>query len=126
MRKYRVKYDHGDWKAICDVCGWLYKASELKLGIGRQRGLRVCLKDWDEYHPQDDLRAVPDNPQVPWTRPEGVDVFVPDPDCTIEERQAVAGQGVAGCLIAGLDSDLADEEDGNLEIGTFVTNNSTL
>jgi len=57
----------GDWNAICDVCGFKFKASELKL---TWQGLRVCEKDWEPRHPQDFLRGVKDDPTVPYTRPD--------------------------------------------------------
>lgn len=127
MRKSNDTYVAGQYNVICDVCGWKYKSSELRPGIGRQKGLRVCAADWDEPHPQDKLRVRPDMQTVPWTRPEPTDVFVAEEDCTIEDRQGVAGQGQAGCSVAGLDSDLASEDsDRDNPTGTFYTNNSTL
>lgn len=41
--------------AICDVCGFKYRASELKL---RWDGLRVCAEDFERRHPQEFVRAV--------------------------------------------------------------------
>ena len=58
---YPVRYDSGDWKADCDVCGRTYKASKLKQ---RWDGLRVCQQDWEPRQPQDFVRGVPDNQSV--------------------------------------------------------------
>ena len=125
MRKSNDTYVAGQYNVICDVCGWKFKSSELRPGIGRQKGLRVCARDWDEPHPQDKLRVRPDNQTVPWTRPEPTDVFIEA--CTYEGMQGVAGQGVAGCAVAGLDSDLASEDsDRDLAQSTFYSNNATL
>lgn len=64
----------GDWNAICDVCGFKMKASELK---DRWDGLKVCEEDWEPRHPSDLYRA-PTTPEsiVPWTRPEQADINV--------------------------------------------------
>lgn len=43
----------GDSNAICDVCGWKYKQSQLRK---RWDGAMVCNKDWEPRHPQDDIR----------------------------------------------------------------------
>jgi len=67
------QYKHGDWNAICDRCGFKYKASELKKTWD---GLWVCKKDWEPRHPQDKIRGIPDDPSVPFTRPDPTDVFV--------------------------------------------------
>jgi hypothetical protein len=61
-----------EWNVICDVCGFKYKASQLKK---RWDGLMVCDKDWETRHPQELIRTPTEKP-VLWTRPEGVDVFV--------------------------------------------------
>lgn len=97
-------FESGDWNAICDVCGFKFKASDLKL---RWDGLRVCEIDWERRHPQELIRPLPDEPKLPWTRPEGTDVFVGlsnmSAGCTVYNSQAVAGIGIAGCMIAGRD-----------------------
>lgn len=58
-------YKSGDWKAICDSCGFEFMASELKL---RWDGFRVCPKDWETRNPQDFIRSVPEKITPPWTR----------------------------------------------------------
>lgn len=71
---YRSSYTSGDWLAICDSCGKQFKASSLRK---RWDGLMVCEGDWEERHPQDFVRGVPDNMSVPWARDEPEDTFVP-------------------------------------------------
>jgi len=66
-------YDKGDYDAICDSCGFKYKASELKL---RWDGLMVCNKDWEPRQPQDFVRAKIDIQAVVWSRPEAYDTFL--------------------------------------------------
>lgn len=56
---------------------------------------------FETRHPQDFLRVPPDNPAVPWTRPESADVFLDPVACTLEGTQGVAGIGIAGCMRAG-------------------------
>jgi len=70
-RTYAKKGDHN---AICDVCGFKKKASQLKL---RWDGLRVCKEDWEPRHPSDYYRApMGVESQVPWTRPEPNDLAI--------------------------------------------------
>lgn len=61
----------GDWNAICDVCGFKKKASELRK---RWDGLMVCEDDWETRHPSD-LYRFPTSTEsiVPWTKPESSD-----------------------------------------------------
>lgn len=103
------RYIKGDWNAICDVCGFEYKASELRL---RWDGYLVCPEDWESRHAQDFIRTVKDDQSVPWTRPEGTDTFQ-EPTCTT--REAFAGAAITGCAIAGYD--VVD-----IPTGTFNTN----
>ena len=71
---YTPRYDKGNWKADCDVCGRTYKASELQK---RWDGLMCCRHDWEIRQPQDFVRGVADTQIAPWTRPEPADYFVP-------------------------------------------------
>lgn len=67
----------GDYNAICDVCGFKFKASELRR---RWDGYMVCSSDYEQRHPQDLIRLKPDRQAVPWARPESPDTFrVPAP-----------------------------------------------
>ena len=59
-------YKKGDWKAICDSCGFEFYASELK---ERWDGMRVCKEDYETRHPLDFIRAKEDKPNIIWTRP---------------------------------------------------------
>jgi hypothetical protein len=71
MRRSGYSVTHGDWNAICDVCGFKFKASQLRR---RWDGFMVCSEDYEERHPQDLLRVRPDRQSVPWVRPEPEDV----------------------------------------------------
>lgn len=64
MRNY---YKSGDWNAICDRCGFKFKASQLKEDW---QGFRVCKDDFEMRHPQDFIRARVDKIYVPWVRGE--------------------------------------------------------
>ncbi len=61
----------GDHNAICDECGFKFKASELRK---RWDGAMVCKIDFEVRHPQDFIRAIKDNPSVPWSRPDAAPV----------------------------------------------------
>ena len=67
---YRDYYKHGDFNAICDVCGFKYKGSELRK---RWDGLMVCDKDWEPRPPQDFIRGINEDTSTPFSRPEGAD-----------------------------------------------------
>jgi len=71
----------GDYNAICDVCGFKFKASQLRR---RWDGYMVCSVDYEERHPQDLIKIRPDRQAVPWARPVPTDQFVTvapvDPD----------------------------------------------
>ncbi len=78
----------GEWISNCDICGFRFHSSDLK---ENWQGLMVCREDFEVRHPQDFLKGVPDDPSVPWSRPETGAVTcgpssVPDqavPDCAI-------------------------------------------
>ena len=56
----------GLWNAICDRCGFKYKSCDLRK---EWTGSMVCRDCFEVRHPQDFVRGVPDNSNVPWSRP---------------------------------------------------------
>lgn len=86
----------GSWNALCDVCGFKFKAETLKL---RWDGLMCCAADWEIRHPQELIRPIPDQSKLPWTRPEATDTFIAK--CTVNGISAIAGLAVAGCSVVG-------------------------
>lgn len=92
----KTYYKHGSWNAICDVCGFKYKAEQLKL---RWDGLMVCNSDWEMRNPQDLIRIPKEDPSVPWTRPGEDDVNLWA--CSITGISAVPGAGTPGCMVPG-------------------------
>jgi len=89
-------YNAGRWLAICDRCGFKFKSDELKKDW---QGLMVCSKDFELRHPQDLIKIRADHSAVPWSRPEGEDVFLQT--CFLWTESAYAGLGTAGCMKAG-------------------------
>jgi hypothetical protein len=63
----------GDHNAFCDVCGFKFKASELRK---RWDNMMVCTEDYEVRHPQDFIRGIKERPAPPWSRPRGADVFI--------------------------------------------------
>lgn len=61
----------GSHNAICDRCGFKYKAEQIKK---EWNGLRVCKECWEPRHPQEFVRGRKDDSSVDWTRSEGADV----------------------------------------------------
>lgn len=66
-------YKKGDWNAVCDVCGWKFKASQL---MKRWDGAVVCKRDFEHRHPQDLIRVPHEDTSVPWSRPEPADIMI--------------------------------------------------
>lgn len=101
----RTWFASGDWNAICDVCGFKFKASHLKL---RWDGLMVCTKDWEPRHPQEFIRPIPDQERLPWTRPEGNDQFISVTvntnvlTCSPTGGYCQAGYAEADCVTVGV------------------------
>lgn len=60
-------YKSGSWNAICDRCGFRYKADKLK---EEWTGLYVCKGCWEPRHPQDFLRGREEDTSVPFSRPD--------------------------------------------------------
>ena len=63
----KTYYKPGSWNAICDLCGFKFKAEELKL---RWDGARVCKDDFELRHPADFIKIPSEQAVPPWTRPE--------------------------------------------------------
>lgn len=66
-------YKHGDWNAICALCGGKFKASQLRWNSQIQDW--VCKDDWEQRHPQERLKAHEDDQSVPWTRPDPTPIY---------------------------------------------------
>ena len=64
------RYVHGQWNAVCDRCGNIFKSGQLRK---TWEGLMVCDMDFEEQHPQDFVRAKSDNQRIPWSRPWNIE-----------------------------------------------------
>ena len=91
-----MTYKRGAWNAVCDICGFEYKSDELRKNW---KGLMVCREDFETRHPQDFIRARHEDTSVPWSRPEPVDDEINI--CYVWGASGYAGLAVAGCMIAG-------------------------
>lgn len=63
-------YLPGAWNAICDICGFKFKSTELR---ENWKGLRVCDDDFEHRNMLDFPFVRVDQIGVPWTRLEVVD-----------------------------------------------------
>lgn len=68
---YTPSYKAGDWKAICQRCGSIFKGSELRRTWD---GLYVCKDDWEPKHPQLYVTGVRDDQRPPFVLPDTTDV----------------------------------------------------
>ncbi len=92
-------YVSGSHNITCDVCSKKIKAHEAK---HRWDGFIVCQDDYEIRHPQDFVKAQTDKISVPYTRPIPTYVFTDvEYICTIDDRTAIAGIAMPGCVIAG-------------------------
>lgn len=94
----------GTWATVCDVCGFRFPSNELHL---RWDNLMVCKNDYETKHPQLFVKVNPEEIAPPWVRPETQPSYILV--CTAITRQGVAGIGVAGCAIAGLNTFLPNQ-----------------
>lgn len=67
-----TEFVSGQWNAVCDRCGFEYKARQLRK---EWTGLRTCCGSgtndcFEVRHPQDSVKGRKDRQTVPWTRPE--------------------------------------------------------
>lgn len=62
----------GQWNALCDVCGFKFKNTELRR---RWDGFMVCQQDWEERHPQELIKIPQERPAPSWVRPVPEDIF---------------------------------------------------
>ncbi len=61
------------YNVICDRCGFQYKNHQLRK---EWTGYMVCDPCFETRHPQDFVRARPDQKPLPWTRPENTSVTI--------------------------------------------------
>lgn len=70
---YQSRYIPGDFKRICDRCGFVFRASQT---LKTWDGLWVCREDFETRHPQDFVRGRLDIQNVPDPRPEQVNSII--------------------------------------------------
>lgn len=92
-------YEPGDYKMVCDECGFEYRRSEMRQ---RWDNAWVCREDWEPRHPQDYVKVKEDVIPVPIARPEPEPIFIEA--CTVAGRMGVVGVGTVGCAIVGFDT----------------------
>lgn len=73
--------DQGPW-GICDRSGFKVRQSDM---VTEWNGLRVAKRFSEARHPQDFLRARPDDQSVKNARPEQTDVFLAVGDVTPDD-----------------------------------------
>lgn len=90
-------YKPASFNAVCDRCGFQFKAEELRLDW---QGLRVCTANgcFETRQPQDFVKGIAEHITPPWTRPDPEPVYTTF--CTPNGRTGIAGYAVAGCWIA--------------------------
>lgn len=100
-------YKEGDYNAVCSMCGRKRKASEL---VRNWQGMYRCPSHNEPRHPQDFVRATPEEQTPSWTQPPPVDIFILF--CTPNSRTAISNFAVADCAICDF-IDLAFDSTGD-------------
>jgi len=95
----RNSYAPGNWVALCDVCGFKFKALDLKRDW---RGLMVCKDDYELRHESDFLRVQKEKISVEFSRPYPVEDIFTGYTCSIIEIQPLADIATADCARVGL------------------------
>jgi hypothetical protein len=98
MSRMRVTRSFG-YNAICDVCGFKFKASQLSK---RWDGMMVCKHDYEVRHSLDFYTTKNDAHLLPWTRSDSVGIDVGP--VYINNTSSIAGIAVAGNAIANSSS----------------------
>ena len=88
-------YKHGDYNAVCDVCGFEFKASKMRKNW---QGLFVDDACYEPRHPLDFIRTRPEKASVPVARPEAEDINIEI--CYLWERSSYADLATADCATA--------------------------
>ena len=83
----------GDWNSTCARCGCTRKASTL---VKTWDGLYVCPEHWEPRHPQDFVKAVKDNPAVPWVQAK---VTTQTAVCSPAGLSAIVDHAIVDCAI---------------------------
>lgn len=100
----RDYWEDGSWNAACSMCGRKRKDGEL---VKNWQGMFRCPEHNEPRHPQEYVRAVPDDQTPPWTQPE-TDSFAGI--CFPNDQTAIAEYAVAGCAISGYTSPFFNPE----------------
>jgi hypothetical protein len=69
----RHRWKSGDWLYQCQRCGFTRYASQIR---EEWTGLRVCGSCWEPRHPQEFVRARPDDQTAPYANPPGAPHFL--------------------------------------------------
>ena len=95
MRGRADYYAPGDWNIACSMCGRKRKASMM---VKNWQGMWRCPEHNEPRHPQDFVKAIPDNMSVPFAQIEtDIDIEI----CTFNGQSAIPGAAIPGCMIPG-------------------------
>jgi len=86
----------GTNNAICYVCGFKRKASEMRL---RWDGVWCCKEDWEIRQPQDFVRGLPEETAPDWTQPDPPAFFITSQYAILDTN------GIAICDVGGIPDD---------------------
>jgi len=120
MAKDQNTLSLGDWNALCDVCGFKFKASDLR---ERWDGMMVCEDDFEQRHPSDFYNPpLEDDDDTPWIRPDTAETS----EGAATDVGGNAFPNAENTTATGTGLDLDSDDDGIGDAGTFSTNNGTI
>jgi len=65
----------GEHNVISDISAFKFKSSEMRQGVGLQKGLLMHHSEWSPENPQLHIRVKPDKQSVDNVRLRGPDIF---------------------------------------------------
>jgi len=87
----RNKFKKGDNLAVCDICGFTYYASQLRMTWD---GLAVCKEDYEPKHPQLEIKARKEDQSVRINRKPADQFTVANSDRYVEIGYWLSGYAV--------------------------------
>lgn len=88
----------GDYNAVCFRCGSKFKASTM---VKNWQGFWTCLRCFEPRQPQDFATGIKEITTPPWQQPDPAPIFAPSNLCFPNDRTAIPGYGIPGCMIPG-------------------------
>ena len=109
-----------DYNVICDVCGFKFKASELRK---RWDGFMVCAADWEPRNILDFYKTKSDAHLLPFTRPDDTGDLTWTP---VVSGITSSGYSITASYIVDVNNVVSYKLEFTPTTGSITTNNATI